>query len=150
MKWHIAVALLNGAAGIAAAQDPDFTWLQGSWCGQQGALQIEEHWQVAGNLALGMGRGLRDGQVRSFEFMRIERAVGGVRFLAQPGGAAATAFALVESDERSARFENPQHDFPQSIRYWRSGELLHAEISAADDAGGSRRMRFEYRRCTAP
>ena len=40
-------------------------------------------------------------------------------------------------------FANPQHDYPQRIRYWRDGMDLNAEISTMD---GSQAVRWHYRR----
>jgi hypothetical protein len=41
-------------------------------------------------------------------------------------------FPVVRQDETSIEFANPQHDYPQRIRYWREGDLLKAEIALID------------------
>ena len=75
---------------------------------------------------------------------------GGVgRSQAQPGGAPATAFALSAVGEQSATFHNPAHDFPQTVRYWREGARLHAEIAGPDEKGSEQTMGFSYQRCPA-
>ncbi|MCK7592898.1 DUF6265 family protein [Pseudomarimonas salicorniae] len=131
-----------------AAEPVSLDWLSGHWCGEQGQTRIEEQWtQPAGGALLGLSRTLKDDRMTGFEFMRIERQQGVQHLLAQPGGSPPTAFRLIESGQQSARFSNPQHDFPQTIRYWREGESLRAEISGPDGRGGETRIGFEYARC---
>lgn len=138
----------------ATATRAEFDWMAGHWCGKHGSAQIEEYWtQPAGAAVLGVSRTLRDGRMVGFEYMRIESREGRPHFVAQPGGAPATAFALVDPDAeppaQAAHFHNPAHDFPQSVRYWRDGDLLRAEISGPDGQGGERRIGFAFQPCAA-
>lgn len=44
----------------------------------------------------------------------------------QPEGRAATPFRLTSHGPNWARFENPTHDYPKTIRYQREGDRLRA------------------------
>jgi hypothetical protein len=126
-----------------------FDWLSGHWCGRQGDERVEEMWTTpAGNAVLGVGQTLGNAGMQSFEYMRIEERNGKPHFVAQPGGAPPTAFALGAHEAQSATFHNPDNDFPQSVRYWRDGAALRAEISGPDGQGGLMTIGFEYKRCS--
>lgn len=146
-------ALLAASAAPALAQDEadvaGLDWLGGHWVQEDAGRWVEEAWMAPrGGMMIGSARTGRGEEVRSFEFMRIAtEADGSVHFHGSPGGAPATAFRLVDQGELHATFENPQHDFPNRIRYWREGDLLRAEISgpAGENATG-----WTYRRLGAP
>lgn len=125
-----------------------FAWLSGHWCGRQDDARIEETWTTpAGAALLGVGRTLVGEGMQSFEYMRIEERDGKPHFVAQPGGAPPTAFALGAHDAQSATFNNPANDFPQTVRYWREGAALRAEISGPDGQGGEMKIGFDYAPC---
>ncbi len=51
-----------------------------------------------------------------------------------PGGRSpATPFGLVDSGDRRATFENPDHDFPQRIIYERRGNELTVRIEGVEN-----------------
>lgn len=125
-------------------------WLAGHWCSERDGVLTEEFWlPPAGGQMLGLSRTLRDGQLRSFEFMRIATAPEGLVYLAQPNGRPAVAFLRVEQAEASVRFDNPGHDFPRSIRYARQGPRLEASIAGPGRDGSERRIDWQYARCEA-
>ncbi len=134
----LAAPLLMACVGAARAHEGDpmgeLGWLSGSWASEHEGSWVEEHWTAErGRLMLGVGRSGAAGKPTSFEFLRIEPGEDGTPvYLAAPGGGEATPFRLVEAGAASAVFENPAHDFPQRIRYWREGDRLFAEISAID------------------
>lgn len=139
--------LAGQGVGIAAAP---LDWLGGHWCGQMGDSRIEEFWTApAGGTLVGMSRTTGAGGMESFEYMRIEIREGKPHFLAQPGGSPPTAFALDAQAAQSATFRNPAHDFPQTVRYWREGAALRAEIAGPDGKGGEQAIGFTYQRCPA-
>jgi len=134
------------AAGLSATP-ADLAFMQGRWEGRLGSLQLQERWtEPAGGLMLGLARNLKgEGaaqRVVGFEFLRIEfRADGSVVYLAQPNGRPATEFRLTALEPGSARFENPQHDHPKSIRYRLEGaDGLVAEL---DGQEGPQVFRFQ-------
>lgn len=140
--------LLYAHASTADAGLPE--WLAGDWCSHSGARTSEEHWlPAAGGMMLGTARTVTPGRDTEFEFLRIE-SVGGVSvYLAQPQGAAATAFKRSAAGEGWIRFENPAHDFPKRVEYRRTGAVLHAEIAGPGPDGKERVIPFEFRACTA-
>jgi hypothetical protein len=151
----LALAALACAASADTAKTPrydrpDFGWLAESWCLQTEGAFIEEVWLPArGPLMLGMSRSTKkDGAAPDFEFLRIETVAGVPNYIAQPGGRPPTYFKLTRSEPNYARFENPQHDFPQYVEYRREGDRLTAGIGAAhrnDDV--IRNFTFEYQAC---
>ena len=104
-------------------------WMAGAWGSAAGAVETEEHWTApkAGSL-LGMNRTTKGGKTVMFEFLRIEARPDGVYYLASPGGRPPTPFKLKQSEKEKAVFENPEHDFPQRILYWKNGPSLCARI----------------------
>ncbi len=130
----IACAWLTPALAQDASVD-DLAWMAGHWRAADGANVSEEGWfGPAGGLMLGLGRTVEDGAAVSFEYMRIEDGADAPVFVAQPNGGAPVRFALADAGETFAVFENPQNDYPQRVRYVRSGDTLSATIS--DLSGG--------------
>lgn len=119
-------------------------WLSGCWRQADGERWTQECWTAPrGGLMVGNGQSGRGDKVANFEFMRIERADKGLVFFAAPRGNGWTAFPSAPDSEGGVTFLNVEHDYPQRIRYWREGELLHAETSLAD---GSEADTWVYRR----
>ena len=107
---------------IAALNFP--VWMTGSWK----ANGTEEHWTSdRGGIMLGMSREVTD-RGTSFEFLRIERAGDSLVYQAMPSGHPPTPFPLKTMTDRRVVFENPAHDFPQRIIYWRKGAQLCGRI----------------------
>lgn len=92
----------------------------------------------AGNQMLGVSHTVAGGKTREFEFMRIVQEENGeIFFVAQPSGYKETRFRLTLVNEREARFENPEHDFPQRVIYRRDGDKLVGRIEGI--SGGKER-----------
>lgn len=150
-KHHLLVLALFPFSG-AAADPVDLAWLQGHWCQQTEDGLVEEFWLAPENgETVGLGRTLSAGKTASFEFMRIISGDGGLQFIAQPGGAPPTTFKSTPGSAAGQRieFENPAHDFPQAVRYWREGEALLAEISGPGSDGTTMSFRFHYSPCAS-
>ncbi len=94
------------------------SWLAGCWldAAQPGSGEM---WMApAGGTLLGVGRTVRAGATREFEFMQIRAdADGRLVFIAQPSGQARTEFKLLSHSAQEVVFENLQHDFPQRVAY---------------------------------
>jgi hypothetical protein len=142
----IAAAVLSGFApapsGGTAPAGPEavasLDWLAGSWAGESGGLAMEEHWTApSGGALLGMHRDVKNGRMVSFEFLRIDASGEAVTYWASPRSAAPTPFRLQElGPGRRVVFENPEHDFPQRIIYWRADDdALHARVEGPAKAG---------------
>jgi hypothetical protein len=120
---------------LALAASPDLStlgWMAGSWVGKDGAAEMEEVWLAprAGSM-VGLHRDTAGGKTLSYEFLRIEAAAEGITYWASPRGKPATPFKLVENGGERVVFENPDHDFPRRILYWKCGGDLCARTEGA-------------------
>jgi hypothetical protein len=113
-------------AGLAYSQSmPD--WMAGSWSSTHDGVRMEEHWTRGdGGLMVGMHQDVLASGKSSFEFLRIERREGKLVYLAMPHARPETTFPLKSITATRVVFENPDHDFPQRIIYWRNGARLCA------------------------
>jgi hypothetical protein len=142
MRTLIAAALLSTTPALAADRALP-GWLAGHWC-NDGA---EEHWLApAGGLMVAVNRSLSDGKAQ-FEFLRIEMIDGVPTYVAQPGGAAGTSFAMSDGGKDWIRFSNTKHDFPQHIEYRRRGDALEASIAGPGENGEQTVIPFQFQRC---
>ncbi|WP_416463917.1 DUF6265 family protein [Sphingomonas sp. VDB2] len=138
----IAAGLLLLFSGQGQAGElPD--WLTGEWLQKRDDRWTEEVWTLPrGGTMIGVGRTGRGETLRSWEVMRIVRAPDGALTLhAAPEGGATTIFPVVAEGVRDISFANPNHDYPQRIRYWREGRLLMAETARMD---GSQAQNWTY------
>jgi hypothetical protein len=123
----IALLVVLSATSALAAGLP--RWMVGSWQLDGGGMHVEEHWTADdGGIMLGMSKTVPEKGKTTFEFLRITEVDGRLAYLAMPQGRPATVFPLKTAEATRLVFENPEHDFPQRILYWRSGEQLCARI----------------------
>jgi hypothetical protein len=145
---NVAIALAALLAGPAAPPDPGaalarLSWMVGGWGAERDGEWSEEHWIAArGGTMLGVHRDVRGGRSTGFEFLRIEARPDGLVYLASPGGRPATEFRAVDVTGERVTFENPEHDFPQRILYWRTRDGLHARIEGRT---GGKEASMEWR-----
>jgi ketosteroid isomerase-like protein len=151
----LALAIVLGCSGgpkvtTSAASQSELSpalaklaWWLGDWEGAHGS----EHWIAAGGAVFGVAL-LKDG---SFEVMVIDDAdgpgkpSGTLRLYAMPGGAKSVVFPGATFGTTTAKFENPEHDFPKWIDYRREGEELAAVVG-----GGDKEELFAFKRTTMP
>jgi hypothetical protein len=149
--WKASGIAWAALALSAPVQASELDWLAGHWCGQQGNTFSEETWMAPrGGQLVGMHRDTRDGKAAGFEFMRIAQQDRRWVLLAQPGGAAVTAFPAERVEEGRIVFANPAHDFPKRVIYSRpDAHTLEARIDDGQDGGQA--MEWTWRRdCVAP
>lgn len=96
---------------------------------------MEEHWtSPKGNSMIGLHRDVGKGRTLVFEFLRIEQQGDQIVYLSMPNGRSpATPFPLKEVSGTRVVFENPTHDFPQRIIYWKDGNDLRARIEGSQN-----------------
>lgn len=141
--------LAPAAAPAASERQDDLAWLAGSWCGSDGSRLVEETWLLPRqHEAIGMSRTMQGGRMVSFEYMRITKVEGVIRFVGQPGGDAPTEFPRTAGGEGWIRFENKAHDFPQRIEYRRDGDGLYAEVGGPGEGGSEQVIPYRYQRCS--
>lgn len=137
-----ACTTVSTADPIGGADPTGLDWLSGCWQSESG--DAREVWSGSEDgYYFGYAVTLQEGQVVFFEQMRIDPGAQPV-FNAYPAGQGPSAFPAMEQTAQSITFANDQHDYPQKIRYTRSGNALNAVISLIDD---SRPGTFDYVRC---
>ncbi len=145
------VSLVVCAAGSAHAADiSSLNWLSGCWIQDDGVKRIDETWlPPAGGVMLGVGRTVKAGTVREYEFTRIDTVDGALTYIAKPSGQAEASFTAISQAASEIVFENKAHDFPQRIIYRSLGaDRLQAAIEGPID-GTTKTIRFDYKRCEA-
>jgi hypothetical protein len=117
----VIVLLVAGVLPQGKPQAVDISslaWLAGCWTGGSDARQVEEHWmKPAGGTMFGMSRTVGNGKTVESEFIELRQQGKGVAYIAHPANQASASFPWVSGTDTSARFENPAHDFPQTISY---------------------------------
>jgi hypothetical protein len=105
-------------------------FLAGSWGEKKENIETDEMWLAPkGGMMLGVNRTVLTGKKSAFEFMRIEDREGRPVYLASPEGKPPVEFKATESSATRLVFENPAHDYPQRVIYWREGpDVLMARI----------------------
>ncbi len=129
MRLSATLALI---LALAAGSDSDrgaFDWLVGCWASTDNSSQ--EVWVVDSETSLiGFGVVLGNDKVDFYEILSIKKSEDGSwSFFAHPSGQAAASFPAIRIGENSVVFANPDHDYPQEIRYRREGTHLYATAS---------------------
>ncbi len=65
-------------------------------------------------------------------------------YTAHPSGQASASFIVTDQSDTSVVFTNPDHDYPQEIRYEREGQQLYANVSLL---GGKNPTSFDKLAC---
>ena len=118
-------------AASTQAQDVSLlSFLTGCWSMSTGPMVIEEEWgRPSGDGMLGFSRTLQNGKTAFSEFMRIEKQGASLIYTPRIGTKQApVSFTMTKLTDTEVIFENPAHDFPQRIIYWRDGERLCARV----------------------
>lgn len=134
MKMLPIICCLAFATTMSAATLDDLAWLAGHWRAESNGAASEELWmKPEGSVMLALNRSTRPGKRAFFEFLRIEERDGAIAYVAQPGGKPPTSFPMKSLDGTKVTFENPAHDFPQRIIYWKDGAKLCARVEGKMD-----------------
>lgn len=129
-----------------------FGWLTGTWRMERSGRVVTETWsEAAGGTMLATSRTIANRKTVEYEFVVLrEDPAGEVFYVAKPSGQSEAAFKLVHVAPGALVFENPQHDFPQRIRYTLNADGTLVAAIEGEKNGKSRRVEFVYRRVTAP
>ena len=138
----LAVAPVTAVAGEEARDLP--IWMTGAWAHAEGAKWADEFWTPPrAGIMIGASRAGEGEKLKFWEHMRIVReADGKLAFWAIAGMQQPVRFAEARKTASEIVFENPAHDYPQRIRYWREGKELKAQTSMLD---GSKPNDFSFR-----
>lgn len=153
VRWLVPGFLVLASVGHAQALQRA-AWLAGCWELRTASRSTIEMWMPpTGDLMLGASRTVTNGVVREFEQLQL-RAVGDTLvYRAMPSGQSPTDFRSTRITSDTITFENPQHDFPQRIRYWRRGtDSLIARVEGPGPNNTTRGFSLPMRRvdCTQP
>ena len=121
------------ALTAAESQHP-LGWLVGCWTAPDRSAR--EVWVRAKDDELsGFSVVVSDNSVVFHEVLNVRRREDGAWvYTAHPSGQSATSFVGAEVSDGHALFINPDHDYPQEIRYSRKAEHLSATISLTGGA----------------
>lgn len=139
----LSIALFATPAAAQPAPAPD--WMSGYWLSCEDDEQVAESWIGAGSTTLLGVNHTRNARGVRFEFLRIAPSAAGYSYFAQPSGRPPTEFPLKETGGQRVVFENPAHDFPQRILYWREGDVLTARVEGVIGGRGES-MQWRFRR----
>lgn len=135
-------ALAQTATGIGALE-----WITGTWTGNIGRAQSEEHWIApAGGAMLGVSRIVSGERMVAFEYLRIVQRGEEIFYIAQPQGRPPTEFKLTKSTPTSATFENPNHDHPKIITYELQADKTLIATIEGDEKGQHKKQSFHFKK----
>ena len=129
----------------------DFSWIEGKWEGSIDGMSYFEEWQpLQGNSLQGQGGAIETDSVVDTVFsekIKIEQRGEDVIYTANVEESdEAVDFKFTGYKNDSIVFENPKHDFPQRIVYFRHPDnKLYASIDGLN-AGKYERIEFSYQK----
>ncbi len=128
---------LRGQERSAGHGIASVAWLAGCWEFRHSNRTTIEMWMPpAGGLMLGSSRTVADGAVREWEQLMLRESAGRLIYTARPSGQTEASFTSTEVNESSFTVVNPDHDFPQRIRYSRVGaDSLVARVEGPGPSG---------------
>ena len=153
MRSPLILTAVKLAAGLALcipglwttqAHASELDWLTGCWV--NGDRSSQEVWiaNTDGSFS-GFSVALRENTVAFYELLNVDKDNSERwTYTAIPAGQSPTRFVAVEVNKDSALFSNPEHDYPQEIRYERRGNALLATISLM---GGENPQSFDKVAC---
>jgi hypothetical protein len=147
----LAALPLGALAYMNLSPIEEVRWLAGCWEGRSDRAWTEEHWmEPRGGTMLGMSRTTHGDSTVGYELMRISERGERLVFTAHPSAQPATAFSSAAISATEVVFTNPEHDFPQTIRYRRAGaDSLVARIEGTS-GGQLQAMDFPMARVACP
>ena len=114
------------------ASEIDFDWLLGNWIrvNEEGEKMTYESWEkINASSYHGVGYTLLRSDTVWQEEMRLIKTGEDWNFEAiSKGEPAPTVFKLTDISKEAFTSENPEHDFPTQIKYFKIGESLKAVI----------------------
>ncbi|MGK2857979.1 MAG: DUF6265 family protein [Thermoanaerobaculia bacterium] len=128
----LALLFVITAPALSAHGEPKIealAWMAGAWKLESGSRVVEEIWMApSGGTMIGAGRTVGGGKTKFFEFLRIEQRDHELVYVAMPRGGKPVEFTMGKMKDQRVVFENFEHDFPQTIKYWRDGAKLCARV----------------------
>jgi hypothetical protein len=147
VAWLVAAPVVAQSVPTTA----DLAFMTGCWKFDAKGRVVEEHWMSpSGGSLMGMSRTVVDGETTQYEFLQIRDLSEGLTYIAKPSNQREARFVAKSTSADEVVFENPNHDFPQRIRYRLvGGTALHARVEGTMN-GKTRGIDFPFVRanCT--
>ena len=129
-------SVLAGTCGTVES----LRWLVGNWHSDNGKVKINESWmRVSANTIEGYGQtySIKKNKIVISETLRLVEMSGEVFFVAKvASNDLPISFKLTSCADKTAIFENPQHDFPKKIRYqFNNTKSITAFVSGENGKG---------------
>ncbi len=142
--WIVGLMWSSASSSSTCTSLYDLKWMLGSWESIGVVASTIEIWTAASETAY-EGRGYRvtaDGHESGNESLLMVSMQNQIFYIAKPPKTRyPVAFLMTECTERSVLFENQQHDFPKSIKYYsRDADVLEAVVGNGKD--NEFRLRF--------
>jgi Domain of unknown function (DUF6265) len=154
--WHklvvVLIVLSVAASDSFAAERPrarvaNLGWMAGCWETRSTRRLVEEQWMVPrGGLMLGMSRTVRGDTLVEYEVVRMEERGDSLFYVANPVRQSQAQFLATSSTDSSVVFENPHHDFPKKISYYRTHPDSVVARVEGELSGRNRVLEFRYAR----
>lgn len=128
----------------------DLEWLLGAWMSGADSFQFGETWmKVNDSTMAGIGYFIKHGDTIATEQIGLVRRAGDTYYIpavSNQNEGQEVVFVMRDKSVNDFVFMNPEHDFPQQIRYTRfEGDSMEAVISGLVD-GKLRSQRFPMKR----
>ena len=125
----------EGTNKSASYNEYNFDFLLGEWHrtnDEEGKRTLESWKKENDSTYVGAGCTLNENDTIWQERM-ILSPIDGVWYLQvkMPGDVESTDFKMIDCDDNSFTCENKENEFPKTIKYWKTDQILNAEI--ADD-----------------
>lgn len=108
-------------------------WLLGVWVDPDDGSSEERWSRLHANAFVGVNHTFEDREIVGTEHLLLTADEDEVSYRAWPQGQRSTVFRLASVDGEGAVFENPSHDWPQRLSYWRQDDRLHARVAGSED-----------------
>jgi hypothetical protein len=129
----------------------ELRWMAGCLEMRSGDRLVEEQrMDVRGGSMLGMARTTTARGLGEYELTLIQEKAGRIVFEARPSGQPTAEFRATFVGADSVVFAAPEHDYPQTVGYRRSGPDSVIAWIDGTTGGKSRRVEFAYRRVSCP
>ncbi|RKE04207.1 DUF6265 family protein [Marinifilum flexuosum] len=139
MKYLILILFSICAYSCSTQDIQALHFLEGTW--QVEGKQQFEKWEIKGNELIGTGYKLKDGKHKILEHLAIKLIKGKMVYQASvlnQNQGATIYFPLNESISDYYSFENPKHDFPKKIQYFKLREKrVKVNVLGDNDEGFS-------------
>ena len=111
-----------------------FSWLIGEWKCEQDGQTVLEKWEKVNNYSFkGSSFLVENGKKTLMETIELAKAEDGIYYIPKvkdQNSGKAVLFKLTFKNGTEVVFENPEHDFPQKIKYQKiNKDSIEAEIS---------------------